>query len=219
MKAIAKAALGRLVRLFPPTETLDGFENADFIEAIFRKAAAFIPSGEWVEFKNRRVVLDFGGGFGQHFKCALTQSPKVRWAIVETAAVVERATVLASPQLQFFSSIAAALDWLGMPDAVYSNGALQYTPDPNAVANELCSIGAPEMLWERTVLSQTNETEIDEQLSRLDENGPRGSIRDVTISRKLVRFKRTKLPETAFLKYHEGYTLIDRGPEYFRFVR
>jgi hypothetical protein len=219
MRRFVNSALGRIARMLPPTEILDGYENSQLIEAMFRKARDFSPTHRWDEFANRSAVLDFGGGFGQHYKCATPLSPDVRWAVVETPAVVARASVLVSDRLRFFTSIEEAAGWLGRIDLMHSDGALHYSPDPMPVLRRLCEVGAREMLWKRTFLSGTDRTESEDQLSRLDENGPRvATERGLTASRKLVRYRMTRIPEAAFLAAHSAYELIDRSESNFRFV-
>jgi hypothetical protein len=84
----------------------------------------------------------------------------------------------------------------------------------------LCAVAAREMLWKRTVLSETDRTEVEDQLSRLDENGPRvASERGLTVSRKLVRYSMTRIPEADFLAMHSACELIERSESNFRFVR
>ena len=220
MRRLINSALGRIARWLPPSEILDGYENPELIEMMFRKARDFSPTHRWDEFANRSAVLDFGGGFAQHYKCATPLSPEVRWAVVETPAVVARASALATDKLRFFTTIAQAADWLGAIDLMHSDGALHYSPDPMTVLRSLCAAGAREMLWKRTYLSQTDRTEIEEQLSRLDENGPRvARQRGLTVSRKLVRYPMTRIPEAAFLAMHSAYTLIERSETGFRFVK
>src|SRR5262245_24001113 len=74
-------------RLFPPTEVIEGYENPELVEAIFRKTVSFEPVGEWPLVAGVRTVLDFGGGAGVHYKVARRQSPDVLWAVVETPAM------------------------------------------------------------------------------------------------------------------------------------
>ena len=220
MRRFINAALGRIARMLPPTEILEGYENPELIEMMFRKARDFSPPHRWEEFADRLTVLDFGGGFGQHYKCATPLSPDVRWAVVETPAVVARASVLASDRLRFFTSVAAAADWLGEIDLMHSDGALHYSPDPLAALRGVCAVGAREMLWKRTFLSRSDRTETEDQLSRLDENGPRvANERGLTVSRKLVRYRMTRIPEADFLGMHSAYTLIERSESGFRFVK
>jgi hypothetical protein len=216
MKAFLNRALGRIVRLLPPTEIVEDYEAPELIEMIFRKAVDFSPQPS-PEFEGRSAVLDFGGGFGQHYKCAVRHSPMVRWAVVETQSIVARASVLASEHLKFFATIEEAVDWLGKPDLMHSDSALHYTPDPVKAVKVLCGVGAKEMLWRRMVFSRTDRIEVDEQLSRLDEHGPK--IASGSVSRKLVRIKRNKIPEPAFLTYHVGYRLVERNEGCFRFTK
>lgn len=201
--------LTRLLRLLP-AETLDGYENPELVEVIFQKTRAFRPTELWNE--TAKTVLDFGGGCGLHYKCA---GPKVRWAVVETPAMVKRARELATDQLQFFTSIRAAADWLSEVEMMHSNGALQYTPDPEAALRELCALRAETMLWRRVQLSPGG-TMVSVQTSRLVDNGPGklSGVRD-----KKIRYTETRIPEQTFLSCHAGYRLIDRGADSFRFVR
>ena len=220
MRRFLNSALGRILRMLPPKEILEGYEHPELIEMMFRKARDFSPTHRWEEFANRSAVLDFGGGFGQHFKCATPLSPEVRWAVVETPAVVQRAAVFASDRLRFFTSVAAAADWLGTIDLMHSDGALHYAPDPMQALRKLCALAAKEMLWKRTFLSQTDRTEIEDQVSRLDENGPRvANERGLTVSRNLVRYRTTRIPEADFLAMHSAYDLIERNAGGFRFIR
>src|SRR6266700_933030 len=96
-------------RLFRPSETIEGYEQPELVDVIFRKTVAYIPQSEWPEMRGASSVLDFGGGCGLHYKQA--RSPLVRWAVVETPAMVERARELATVRLQFFTGISEAKDW------------------------------------------------------------------------------------------------------------
>jgi putative methyltransferase (TIGR04325 family) len=221
MKALINSALGRLVRLLPPTEVIEGYESAELVEVLFQKTARFEPMGRWPEFENRFAVLDFGGGFGQHYKCAVPLSPHVRWAVVETPAVVRRAAPLVTERLRFFATVESAVNWLGQPELMHSDSALQYTLDPERTLEALCGVGAGEMLWKRMhlALTQTDQTEIEEQVTRLDENGPRTTKPSIMVSRKLVRYIMTKIPEKVFLAKHAGYRLVTRSEGEYRFAR
>ena len=115
-------------RLSPPSETIEGYAQPELIDVIFEKTKTYNPpQSEWLEIGGASTVLDFGGGCGIHYKQA--RSPTVRWAIVESPAMVERASELSTERLQFFTSISEAADWLGPIDLMHSNGALQYTPE------------------------------------------------------------------------------------------
>jgi hypothetical protein len=200
-------------RLFPPTETLEGYAEPELVEVIFQKTKAYDPKGDWPEMAGVSSVLDFGGGCGLHFKLARRSSPSIRWAVVETPAMIKRATELATDQLQFFLDISEAQTWLGPIDVMHSNSALQYTPEPEETLKRLCRLRARRMSWERITLSKTN-VERELQSSLLGDNGP-GSL--AGLREKTVRYTRTKIPEQTFLDAHYDYVLTDRGADWFRF--
>jgi hypothetical protein len=200
-------------RLFPPTETLEGYAEPELVEVIFQKTKAYDPKGDWPEMAGVSSVLDFGGGCGLHFKLARRSSPDIRWAVVETPAMIKRATELATDQLQFFTDISEAQAWLGPIDVMHSNSALQYTPEPQVTLKRLCDLRAKRMTWERVTLSKANiEREL--QSSLLGDNGP-GSL--AGLREETVKYIRTKIPERTFLDAHYDYDLTQRGPDWFRF--
>jgi putative methyltransferase (TIGR04325 family) len=194
--------------LISPSETIHGYEQPELVEVIFRKTKVYRPNTAWDE--SAKTVLDFGGGCGLHYKEAQLAA---KWAVVETAAMVQRARELATDQLQFFTDIRAAADWLGEVDLMHSNGAIQYTQNPEATLNDLVSLRANVMLWRRVSLSARKTIGL--QTSHLVDNGPgRINIKD-----KLVTYTITQLPESDFLAAHQGYRLVHRQDSSFRFVR
>lgn len=203
--------LRRLWNLLP-AETLNGYENPELIETIFRKTIAYVPTDGWPEMAGVRSVLDFGGACGRHYKEAKNQSVAIRWAVVETPAMVARATELETQQLKFFTSIEAAAKWLDKIEIVHSNGALQYAPDPIGSVKSLCALAAPKMLWYRLLMG-TGETRT--QISRLADNGP-GYLPS---PRKKVAYDQTPIDVTAFLEAHSEYKLAESGADWFKFVR
>jgi putative methyltransferase (TIGR04325 family) len=198
-------------RLVPITGTLEGYEDPELVEVVFKKTIAYQPQEPWPEMIGVSSVLDFGGGCGLHYKQA--QSPDAKWAVVETPAMIARASELATDNLRFFTSIADAANWLESVDVMYSNSVLQYTPEPRQTLNQLCSLRAKKMLWERLTLS-TGSVEREIQASRLSDNGP-GRLR---VKEKIVKYERIKLPESDFLAAHSNYELVERGTDWFRFL-
>lgn len=210
MRQLIASAIRRFTAL---SGTLDGFQHADLIETVFQKTKNYQPKGDWHEVMGVASVLDFGGGCGVHYKQA--RSPTVRWAVVETPAMVERASELATDHLRFFTSVEAASDWLGKVDLMHSCSALNYTEDPELMLQKLCNLSAKQMRWSRIRLS-TQTIESTMQLSLLGENGPGENHH---LNGKAVRYKETRLPEPMFLNAHRDYRLIDRGPNWFYFQR
>jgi putative methyltransferase (TIGR04325 family) len=99
-------------------------------------------------------ILDFGGSFGSHFYLAKQCLPKrYRWAVVETELVASLSTQLANKELQFFTSIEAALGWLGEADLVHASGSLQCTPHPKSALESLVGIRAPVLAITRTAIA------------------------------------------------------------------
>lgn len=210
-------------RLFPPDQVIEGYDNAELIDTIFRKTVAYDPKGDWALVSNIGTVLDFGGGAGLHYKLARLQNPNIRWAVVETQAMVYRARVLATDRLKFFSEIDMAAQWLGDVELMHSNGAIQYVPNPIETVGSLCAVRPAAIVWRR-VPTNDGAAEVREmQTSFLGDNGP-GSLPNARD--KVVRYERHRIPAQAFLLAHEGYDMIERDPdplerctEQFRFVR
>jgi putative methyltransferase (TIGR04325 family) len=196
-------------RLFPPREAIEGYENEELVETIYRKTVAFQPEGNWPLVENVGAVLDFGGGAGIHYKAAQQQSPDIRWAVVETPAMVRRASKLATNRLMFFSDIEKAADWLGYVDLMHSNGAIQYVEDALGTVKALCVVRPAKMVWYRVPISDgVGKAEI--QTSLLSNNGPG----ELTLEgEKLVKYARHWIPETPFVAAHEGYRLSESGPD------
>jgi putative methyltransferase (TIGR04325 family) len=208
MHELAQRLMRRIRR---PAETIVGYEQPELVEVIFQKTLAYQPQETtWTEMVGASSVLDFGGGCGLHYKQA--RSPTVRWAVIETPAMVERAKVLATDRLQFFTDISEAAVWLGDIDVMHSNGSLQYASDPEQKLQHLCNLKAKTMLWYRMLLGAPGR---EAQTSLLGDNGP-GSLR---VKEKIVRYDRTRISELTFLDAHTGYVIAERAADWFRFVK
>jgi hypothetical protein len=200
-------------RLRPPSEVIEGYEQPELIDVILRKTRAYNPTpGEEFDVGGASTVLDFGGGAGIHYKQARSQT--VRWAVVESPAMVERAGELETERLRFFTAISEAAEWLGQVDLMYSNGALQYVPEPLQMLDQLCALKAKRMIWKRMLLSSSSlEREV--QSSLLGDNGPGSSS---VAKEKVVKYIRTRIPERDFVSAHRDYDLVERGADWFRFA-
>ncbi|WP_129275729.1 hypothetical protein [Bradyrhizobium betae] len=187
---------------------IEGYENDQLIETIYRKTVAFRPEGDWPLVANLKAVLDFGGGAGIHYKLARQQSPGIRWAVVETPAMVRRASELATDQLKFFDDIQKAANWLGSIDLMHSNGAIQYVDDALETVEALCAARPARMVWYRVPIGDVARAEV--QTSLLSNNGPGQLAADTD---KLVKYERHWIPEGAFVAAHNGYQLSESGPD------
>ncbi|WBL78790.1 hypothetical protein I3J27_38670 [Bradyrhizobium xenonodulans] len=196
-------------KLFLPREVIEGYENPELVETIFLKTVNYKPDGQWPLVAGVGTVLDFGGGAGLHYKVARQQSPDIRWAVVETPAMVRRANELATDRLMFFERIEEAADWLGNVDLVHSNGAIQYVPDAFGSIQTLCAVRPAKLVWHRVPISDDGPRR-EVQTSYLSDNGP-GQLS--SSAEKLVRYERTWISERAFIEAHENYKIAERGPD------
>jgi putative methyltransferase (TIGR04325 family) len=196
-------------RLFPPRDVIEGYENDELVETIYRKTIAFQPRGDWPLVNNIGTVLDFGGGAGIHYKVARQAAPDIRWAVVETPAMVRRASELTTNRLKFFSEIEKAANWLESIDLMHSNGAIQYVDDAIGTVKALCAARPAKMVWYRVPVSDGSVRE-EVQTSFLSHNGP-GELE--TGSDKVVKYTKRWLPEDTFVAAHQGYDLSERGSD------
>jgi putative methyltransferase (TIGR04325 family) len=89
------------------------------------------------------TVLDFGGGCGFHyFRVTAALRSQLRWAIVETHTMAERARKVAQDRFEVFTDIAAARSALGQIDLVHASSSIQYVADPLATLKTLAALQA-----------------------------------------------------------------------------
>jgi putative methyltransferase (TIGR04325 family) len=153
-------------------------------------------------------VLDFGGAAGLHYLVAKQTFPRrnFRWAVVETAQMADAALRFANDELFFFTSLEAAVDWLGGVDLVHCVSALQYAPEPGTTVEQLLALRARTVIWARLMLGDRYERFV--QSSRLRDNGPGPLLEGVKDRR--VTCSAVRMPKSEFLTAHEhsGYRLV-----------
>jgi putative methyltransferase (TIGR04325 family) len=89
------------------------------------------------------TVLDFGGGCGFHyFRVTAAMQSQLRWAIVETPTMAQRAMKLAEGRFEVFTEIAAVTAALGRIHLVHASSAIQYAPDPLGTLRALATLQA-----------------------------------------------------------------------------
>jgi putative methyltransferase (TIGR04325 family) len=96
------------------------------------------------EITDRPVnVLDFGGGCGFHyFRVSSATRVPLRWAVVETPTMAERAAKLATGRFDVFTTIDEAAGALGRIDIIHASSAIQYVPNPLATLKSLADLHA-----------------------------------------------------------------------------
>jgi putative methyltransferase (TIGR04325 family) len=218
-------------------DEIAGYDNAELVGTVVRRTAALLnvpriddvvpgeilaPTLLAVAMAGADIahVVDFGGAAGLHYLAAKQAFPmrRFRWAIVETPAMVEAAT-LGNDDLRFFTDIEDAASWLERIDIMHSNSALQYVDEPDAALDKLLGLQAPIMLWGKMMLAERREHFT--QRSRLRENGP-GFAPEGLIDRD-VTYRATRVARADFLNAHigRGYRLAwkTRETETYLFAR
>lgn len=105
-------------------------------------------------------VLDFGGSLGSSYRqcrAFLSVLRKVDWRVIEQPAFVARGRqAYETPELRFFTTLQDAVQE-GNPDVVFVSGVLQYVARPYDVLDELCALGSPYLILDRTPLTALDE--------------------------------------------------------------
>ena len=101
----------------------------------------------------RLSVLDFGGSLGSSYfqsKPFLTGMRELRWSVVEQAAYVGCGQAeFASEELQFFATAADCVR--ARPcNVLLLSSVLQYLREPYQILGELCRLGIPNLIVDRT---------------------------------------------------------------------
>lgn len=167
-------------------------------------------------------VIDFGGGGGEHYaivRTILGENRQLYWNVVETPAMAEAANKkLAGGGLKFFDTIEGAAADLGHVNLVFTNGALQYTPEPLAFLRMLLAVRADHLFITRTAFSTGNEKFITIQTSLLSANGPPGPLpynfNDYTVRYPVVFTSKQQAEELIEADYHIRFFTTEEKSRY-----
>jgi putative methyltransferase (TIGR04325 family) len=155
-------------------------------------------------------ILDFGGGGGSHFYIARTAYPHYRfkWCVVETERMAKRANELVNEEdLYFVSSLENEKVKNESFDLVFCSGSLQYTSDPLGNLQKLVDLQIKYLFITRTVLSESEEVSIFQQISMLSANGP-GPLPTGYRDRR-VAYSLTSVPRSQFESIiHSKYKIV-----------
>jgi putative methyltransferase (TIGR04325 family) len=145
---------------------------------IFQQSVLSILAGICPALSGKRLnVIDFGGGGGNHYSVVNTiLSPKypIKWHVIETKPMCEKAQKLTNKNLRFFNEIDDAANEIGDIDLVITSSALQYCNDPLFYLQQLINLNAPYLFISRTPFIASNFPKkiIAIQSSYLASNGP-----------------------------------------------
>jgi putative methyltransferase (TIGR04325 family) len=163
-------------------------------------------------------VLDFGGACGAHFWIARTVQPgrPFDWRVVETSAMVERASRQFEVGLNFHCSIASATTNHWIPDVVFASSSIQYVSDTEYTLGAIFGLGAKQVFITRTPWSDFSKPIVVVQRSALSANGP-GPLpqrfHDQAVEYPLTLFPwRQLLAIASANKYHVRYSIDEARP-------
>lgn len=117
--------------------------------------------------------------------------------MVETEVIASLGAQIANEELQFFTSIETASEWLGGIDLVHASGSLQYTPQPKAAFSALVGLGAPYLAVTRTAVALGREC-VTIQMSLLSGNGPVGGL-PAGVEDRIVKCPRIFMAKADFI--------------------
>lgn len=120
-------------------------------------------------------VVDYGGGGGSHYfstRRIVELPPQLRWHVIETPLMAERAAALSDETLSFADCLATAVEALGGVDLVIASGVLHCCDNPLAVLAELLSARPAHVLLTRSLNPDLDFTAFVAQESMLSSNGP-----------------------------------------------
>lgn len=194
-----------------------GYEDGELIEVIFEKTrlskhqmlsgqfplsdsntqslVAVLYTLQHVGRQKHIKVIDFGGACGAHYfqlRPFLSADVEIDWVVVETPAMVEKASALETKELRFCNSLLKAKEKLQGVDLLHSSGALQYVPDPQDTLQEFLTCQPTYLFLNRLALS-TSEIVITVQESLLGANGP-GALPE-SLHDRLCRYPVTYFPK------------------------
>lgn len=171
-------------------ETTTPYQDSDLIEVVFAKTLRYInslPTETFISqnemnltffltqlFNKKTIsVIDIGGACGaQYFflRKLLPDSVRLSWRIVETPAMVARASRLAADELSFHTDLKSAARE-GSADAVLASGVLQYMPEPYEYLKSIVEVRPDYISIHRTPFFEERQEAVHIQKSRLADNG------------------------------------------------
>jgi putative methyltransferase (TIGR04325 family) len=172
-------------------QIVNGYENQKLVESIVQKNLIYRKNlqnkeldfqayrtiaaiGAVLDGKTNFSVLDLGGGGGHHSAIAEITYPetKFNWVVLETEALASEANKrVSSESLRFISSF-SEIKSDECYDLLYSNSALQYTPNPLEYLANLLDLNCDSLFITRVPLAINRTSFSYLQESMMSHNGP-----------------------------------------------
>jgi len=161
-------------------------------------------------------VIDLGGACGAHYfhmRAALGNRMIIKWHVVETPVMVNKAKLLETDELRFFDDITVAKDaFKSDVNYFHSSGAIQYFTDPDNTLKEIFNSQAQFIMLGRLALSLGRQEVITIQESMLSANGPGPlpvGVQDRLCKYPVIYYPKQKLEELI----REKYSIVLKFPE------
>ncbi len=168
-------------------------------------ATAAIESFRESNSIRRPKVLDFGGGGG---RCGYFLNPSLfdRWVVLETTSMVKAAkSMLPLKKIVFVESADEASKISTFYEILHISSALQYTPSPKTILEQLLRFSPQIIIFEKLVLTDRNKSVLIDQYSLLADNIPipTRNVKSWTLAAKypLIALSREELLEVLGTNY------------------
>ncbi|MFY9315024.1 MAG: methyltransferase, TIGR04325 family [Burkholderiales bacterium] len=161
-------------------------------------------------------VIDVGGACGAHYflaRALLPKSLRLRWVVVETPLMVERAAgVFASDELSFSADLESAISSMDGIDLLHTSGTLQVVDRPYELLARIASASARHLMFGRLGLTRGSRDVVAVHESWLSRNGPGpmpSGIQDRKVRYPYVCIRESVFHETVRKNYDIVMTVDD----------
>lgn len=125
--------------------------------------------------KKEIKLIDFGGACGALYFQTRNFFPSdtiIRWAVIETPAMVNKAKKLSNEELSFWCDLNEAITFLGTPDIFYTSGTIQALDKPREYLQKMVNIKSDYVFFNRVGVHKGKGDLFTVHSSKLSWNGP-----------------------------------------------
>jgi putative methyltransferase (TIGR04325 family) len=156
-------------------------------------------------------VIDFGGADGGHYllvRQLLNPSVKLKWEVVETAALTQTMQEFSTDELAFSDDLDAALQKKSKIDILHTSGTIQCVPNPYEYIEKLINSGADYLVFNRQSLNTQDYDVITIQRSLLSWHGS-DSLKSTDFVDREVKYPHTSISLKKFEELvQRKYTIL-----------
>ncbi len=160
--------------------------------------------------KKEISVIDFGGACGALYfqvRNFFPKALKIRWAVVETPAMVNKAKKIENQEITFHYSMEEAIQYLGNVDIFHTSGTIQALDKPRDYLQKMVDLKAQYAFFNRVGVHKGNHDIYTVHRSKLSWNGP-GEL-PLGFQDKWVKYPFSFMEEKFFLNtIQKNYDII-----------